>query len=246
MKDLPTPMKPAPPHWGADPISTHAQSFAENIWASFHHKKRPLNKFNEIEFIFEKLGKNLAEPKENLVTALCIIRAHSAFNCASLLAMGGHLGEVYALNRLCLEYAGYAALMKDNEEIQATFLKRHKDEISFLKQKGEFHAKNISAAVSLLDKQTGIIYDKIYQTSIDYGAHPNEKALTSNGALEIKNGQHIIKQKFLNCDDPYMGFAMKFTAQTAVCALDIFSKIFPARFSLLLLDDLLKSVKSGL
>ena len=70
----------------------------------------------------------------------------------------------------------------------------------------------------------------LYERAIDLGAHPNELAVICN-LRTVERGEW--RNIYLHTDDTELEIALKSTAQTGVCALDILQEVFKERFELL-------------
>jgi hypothetical protein len=82
--------------------------------------------------------------------------------------------------------------------------------------------------------------------TIDYGGHPNERALSS--ILKLEKDQKGIRFNF-NCltdDLTFIKGGLKSTALIGICSLDIFRKVYKERFDLLGITEKLQELKKGL
>ena len=97
-----------------------------------------------------------------------------------------------------------------------------------------------------LDTVEGGVARILYDRTIDSGAHPNELALMQT--LQISEGANQIefKSKYLDQDSFALSSALKTTAQVGVCALSLFRVVYPERFQIMGVTDLLHHIKGGL
>ena len=82
----------------------------------------------------------------------------------------------------------------------------------------------------------------LYERTIDYGAHPNERAILTNLKMEESEDYVKFDLKYLSGDDATYRACLKSTAQVGVCVLDIFSLIYRHRLELSGLADRLDPV----
>jgi hypothetical protein len=90
------------------------------------------------------------------------------------------------------------------------------------------------------------VFDQLYERAIDFGGHPNERAITESMTVIDRSDRKSYESIYLHGDGLAMDHALRTTAQTGVCALEILQAVYPARFELLgVRADLLK-LRKGL
>ncbi len=97
------------------------------------------------------------------------------------------------------------------------------------------------------DFGTGRAARDLYERTIDYGAHPNELALTT--ALRQTREEDVIRFDLAYLSDdstPALALCQKTNAQVGVCSLRTFRLVLPERFDLLGLTDELGRLTAGL
>ncbi|OZB69550.1 MAG: hypothetical protein B7X30_12460 [Thiomonas sp. 13-64-67] len=102
---------------------------------------------------------------------------------------------------------------------------------------------NLAAAV---DATEGAVAKLLYEQTIDSGAHPNELALMQTLQINKSADRIAFKSNYLDKDSGALSAALKTTAQVGVCALSLFRVIYPGRFNIMGVTDLLRRVKVGL
>jgi hypothetical protein len=145
--------------------------------------------------------------------------------------------------RGCIESALYGFYLSKNKNSHETWLNRHASEKALKLVNDEFKIVNLFAVLKTTDLQIHDAAKILYDRTIDFGAHPNELALTS---LLRKNEEEDLIQfdlLYLSGDTPAFRFALKTTAQIGLCALLIFKNVYSKRFSLLGLDEKLARLK---
>ena len=96
--------------------------------------------------------------------------------------------------------------------------------------KREFTVANVRATIEKANQHAAAVFDQLYQRTIDFGAHPNERAITGSLSIEDLAERKLMEQLYLHGDGITLDHVVKTTAQAAVCSLEIFSAIFPERF----------------
>jgi len=162
------------------------------------------------------------------------------------MSMSGQVVDAYPLIRSCLEYAGYAQLIHQDYDVARTWLNRHADEKSTAKVRNTFTQTNIKDALSRRDQSLCKTYDHLYQRTIDFGAHPNERSVT--GALTIRESadQNELEQAYLVGDSLAIDHALKTAAQAGLCTLMMFQWLFKERFELLGIKQEIQELRKGL
>ncbi len=90
-------------------------------------------------------------------------------------AMSGHETAVYPLFRTALESSCYAILIAAKPELEALWSNRHIGEIE-RKASRKALGSAVTEAIKLLGGREAVVGEfvsKLYETSIDFGAHPN-------------------------------------------------------------------------
>ncbi len=145
--------------------------------------------------------------------------------------------------RGCIESALYGLYLSKNKNSHETWLNRHVSEKTLKLVKDEFKIVNLFAVLKTTDLETHDAAKILYDRTIDFGAHPNELALTS--LLRKKEVDDLVQFDllYLSGDTPAFRLALKTTAQIGLCALLIFKNVYSERFSLLGIDEKLSSLK---
>ena len=160
--------------------------------------------------------------------------------------MSAQVPETYTVLRAALENALYGYYLHRNPSSRETWLRRHDSESLKKKVKDEFKIRNLLSELAKQNKNKAQIVKTLYERTIDFGGHPNERALTQS-LLITKDAQAVeLKVAYLDDDSTPFRLALKTTAQVGVCVLGVFRLVFKERFDILSLTDALDSLKQGL
>lgn len=98
------------------------------------------------------------------------------------MAMSGHETAVYPLFRTALESACYALLITLKPELEAVWSDRDKGDAERKASRKAFGGAVAEAIKRLEAQQAGMgdFISSLYETSIDYGAHPNTRAIRNH------------------------------------------------------------------
>lgn len=236
---------PAPPGWGKDAVSDFIQTAHLNTFATFRHLPEDWRRFVGIDMAYRKAIDALENSKA-WFEGFFLLGAHSSFLGAVRLAASTQLPETYMILRGCLENSLYGFFIHEHPELAEVWLKRHEDETSKGRVKSEFQIAPMLDLLDLKDKTTGKAVRELYERTIDYGAHPNERALTQNLRMTKETGATKFLRNYLSGDGPALRLCLKTTAQVGVSSLLIFQLVIPERFKLLGLTDALSSLSKGL
>ena len=143
---------------------------------------------------------------------------------------GGSIAESFPVLRTCLEYSLYALHISRNPTLGEAWLKRHDDEETLKTVKQDFTIRKVIDTLKDEDQKLGIIVEDLYRRAIDFGGHPNERAITQNMTMTHDDGRTEIQQIYLHDDSIALDHGMKSVAQVGLSSLCIFRNIFPERF----------------
>ncbi|MEO3475974.1 hypothetical protein AAFN86_29285 [Roseomonas sp. CAU 1739] len=237
--------RPAPPNWGRDALTKWLDQVRGNQWATFAQLPDTWARFSAIDELFERMTTDWRDPSDILAAHL-FLRCYTAYRTAVANATSGMAVETHVMCRAMLEYAGYSLHIKDHPERAETLLSRSEPG-GENKVRGEFTAGRVGRSVKSADEAMGARFTTLYASAIDFGAHPNEGGVT--GSMDIiagKDGDRLMTQTMLHEPGPIFDHAVRRAMQSAVCSLEIFGHVFPARFAELGLDTAVASQQIGL
>jgi hypothetical protein len=234
-----------PPGWGDDELSKFLDNARGNQWATFNEKKEAVGKLVRIDAQFVKVSKDWLNP-DSEICAYLLLRCHSAFRTASGLAMSGQAAEAYVQSRAMLENAAYAVHIYRAPAFAEIWLNRHEDAASMRAQKEAFKHGNVLASVIAANKHAGERFAKLYQDTIDFGAHPNERSITSNMQVIETDDRRNMVSIMQHGDSKQLDYALKTVAQCGLNSLEMLQSVFNARFELLGINAEMIRLRKGL
>lgn len=149
------------------------------------------------------------------------------------MAMAGQVVEVYALLRLSLESAAYGFYINKDNARAELWLRRHDGVADKKKVRSEFQQKKIEDHIVATAPVLADIFKTLYERTIDYGAHPNERGFSTNSMIVEEEEQTEFLQIYLQGDGVQLDLALKTTGQVGIWALSIFQLIYPEKWELL-------------
>lgn len=116
------------------------------------------------------------------------LNAHFMYLAAVRIAVSGHPAAVFPTLRTALESACYALLIADDSRLSDIWKNRHKAEENLREQRKAFNSAVSQAAdqASKRDVHMADFVRAMYEASIDYGGHPNPRAM--DGHLQFGTG----------------------------------------------------------
>lgn len=234
-----------PPQWGNDKLTDFATQAFRNSLASFVQMRPGVNVLIDIDAVFHKAADNLRNPPDFLA-AMLLLRSHSAYRAATRLGMSGAAPETFPLLRACLEYALYAVHIARNPGHGEIWLCRHDDDESRKKSRRTFQHVSVMATVTAADATLASQITALYERCVDFGAHPNERAMSGNMTVQEVEDGNIFEAIYLHGDPLTLSHVLKTTAQVGVGALLLLSIVFRQRFQLLAIDITLNEIKGHL
>jgi hypothetical protein len=145
-----------------------------------------------------------------------------------------------------LEYALYALHINENPALAEVWLRRHENEESLKKAKRSFRHVDVMKTLLTNDDALHSSLSELYQRTIDFGGHPNERAVSSSSKMWQEGDTTVIRNQFLHGDSPALDHALRSTAQIGLGSLLVFQLIYKDRFDLLGLHDTIESLKGVL
>ena len=234
-----------PSGWGGDEITKFLDRARINSYATFANLKPEYGKLSGIDATLRKLMDNLLNTKD-WFAAFFLLRAHSSFLAAVRLGVSGQISETYAMLRLSLEQTLYGFYLSQNPASHETWLRRHDSDDHKEKVRNEFKIRSLLNTLKTSDETQAKIAETLYNQTIDYGAHPNERALMQTLQVDKSADRVEFKVIYLTEDGLPLRLCLKTTAQIGVCVLDVFRLVFKERFSLLGLTPVLEQLRKGL
>lgn len=250
MTATPEKSKPAepgvqPPGWGADELTKFLEAAHQNQYATFHRKRPAMSKLVAIDAEFAKVSKGWLNPPSGIV-AMLFLRSHAAFRTAAGLAMGGQVAETFVQCRSMLEYAAYAVHVHRDQALETVWLNRHQDAASLDAQKNAFSHRKVAASVTAANLHAGKRFEDMYQRTIDFGGHPNERSVTGNMKMVHEPDRVVMLAIMQHGDGVELDSALKTVGQCGMICLEMLETVYSAKFELLGIREAMLELRKGL
>ncbi|WP_022667997.1 hypothetical protein [Desulfospira joergensenii] len=234
-----------PPGWGNDSLSKYLEQAYKNTLASFVNLRTEYQVLHDIVNSFGKIIDHI-QKTEDLYYSFFIMRVQCSFMGSISLALAGQTFETYLVLRGCLEVSLYGLYISQSPKRLQIWLNREKNEEKKERCKKTFSAYNTLECLRKIDNETFCIAQKLYDLTIDLGAHPNATGVLS-AIKACKDEKAVVyKTHCLAAGDTQMMLSLKTCAQVGVCSLQIFKNIFPQKFDILGISEDLNRLKAGL
>ncbi|MDR6385074.1 hypothetical protein [Paraburkholderia caribensis] len=239
-------MEHPPERWGGDEVSKFLDFVRNNQFATFANRHDIFGRYIDTDIGFRTLIDDGLHHSKLWFSGFFVTRAHSAFLAAVSAACSAQVVEAYAMNRVVLENALYGFFLARKPELRETWLKRHDDDASLREVRRVFKIADMLEALRAVDTAEADAANELYQRAIDYGAHPNERALTQ-GLKDEGAGEDVrFDTNYLFPQGAALELCYKTTAQTGVCALAMYRPLMKERYDMLDLTGRLDHLKKGL
>ncbi len=216
-------------NWGKDTLSKNIEAAFFNIGVSFLKLRSYCECLTKAAEIFDDAIKLLSySDLKGLVSISLFGRAYGCFIGAVRLSCSGQITETWVLLRACIENSLYAFYIADNPEYATVWVERHDSETHKKKCKKVFTIGNIWKALEAKSQSITKEAKVCYEDTIDWGAHPNERALFLN--LEDKQDSSGYKLNVLNTDEVVMRHSLCTVLSTVSLVFKIFALIYPDEF----------------
>jgi hypothetical protein len=235
----------APPGWGHDELSKFLQETHQQQCATFHNKREATGRLIAIDELFVRISKGWLNPKSE-IAALLFLRCHAAMRAASGEAMAGQVVESYRQCRGMMENAAYAVHIHRNPDLAKVWLNRHVDEAAMKASKSAFLHGQVVRSVKAANVHAAARFEQLYQRTIDFGGHPNERSVTGSVKMTKQPGRREMLTVMLHGDDAALNLALKSVAQCALVSLEMLQVVFNPRFELLGVNAAMLELRRGL
>ena len=223
---------PRPRGWSVPKLT----GFFEHMWghviATFA-KKQEAHRLCRIDDLMLEITDDWRVPlptPQTSVPLLMFFRAHAAYRAACALGMAGMTVEGMAVLRLSLEFAAYACFLKENPQLAMVWWDRDVNKKTKQKARDEFPAGEMKRAVKRLNEGLGKNYEDLYDRTIQWGGHPNEKTVTQSLGLKFRPGETVLEQVYLQGDGIPLDHWIRTGSQVGICVLKIFEHVHHERF----------------
>lgn len=237
-------MNTPPPRWNQDRLTHFFDAAYGNCWASFSNLP---NEYSWLKLVDEGFSSVEALPRDSpILEAFLFARAQAAFRSAAFLSMAGLAAECFCISRSCIESALYGLHINTNAQAGEIWINRHVSEESEKKTRNEFGFANVLNSLCNRLPHLENIARMLYTRAIDFGAHPNERAVSS--ALGMREHGEVVQftVEYMTNDQAILKHAIKTTAQAGTLALLVNGEIFRDHYSATNADEHLKVLQSQL
>lgn len=220
-----------PKGWGNDLLSNFQSIAFENELATFVHAPQWQQALLDVATVLNKCAQYAIEhvlKTEEPSAILLFLTANNQFLASARSISAGHCLAVYPNGRATVESALYGWYLSNNIEAAHRWNNKptNKDELKIWGN--EFKFSSLTKLLGAIDHGLAEWAKYLHQFAIDSGAHPNTDALYSNMEQEHgKDGSLTIKMVILHPWNLFSIGAMKFTLETGMFAIRLFSLGFP-------------------
>lgn len=233
--------KTVPEGWGEDALSAFIEMANRNSLRAFVHYKDWFTLLQDIDSIFNKFSKNMLNVSV-FYEPFLFVRAHSTYRAAIRLATSGQMPEAFSLLRGCIEYSLYGFYFNKFPSVIQTWIGRDESDAGKKRARNTLKFSTMLTELRESHDATGSAARQLYERTIDAGAHPNPKTITLSLKREETDELVSFELAQLNNNPEILIFGFKTCAQVGICSLKIFKLVFPERFALLGLSDLVEEV----
>ena len=242
------PMQPAA--WGRDTLSEFIMTAYQNRLATFANKPEQFGRLAAIDECFARIGDGWTMPaskSHSFIAALLIGRTVASYRAASECALAGQAADAFTLIRAMLEASAYSLHIEKNSNLAEVWLRRHDDEAARGAVLKAFSMAKLIGTIRSCDCDGADRFIRFYQEAIDFGAHPNERAVTGSLTVTEDDGSSLrYEQQLLHGDGNALEHGLISVARAGLCSLEVLQCAFPARFEILGVRHRILELRNGL
>jgi hypothetical protein len=222
--------KPIPKGWGDDSLTLFFENARQNQFATYANKAAAKDLIL-VERILRSLVADAVDPTPYFPFQF-MLRGHAILLAAAATALAGQNYESSALQRASLECAAYGVFIGDSDARAKLWLSRHDSKQAHDNVRNAFGFAKVHRDVAAKDAELGRTLQLLYDTSIDFGAHPNERAFSTNMAVRSgPDGSELLDTIYLHEDGPQLDFALKGTIQQGIWNVIAFRLLYPGIYA---------------
>lgn len=154
--------------------------------------------------------------------------SHAAYLSAAQLGTSGQLPTLYMAARGCVETAITGFYLSQHPELRQVWFNRHDSEDSKKKARDAFSPGKMKKELKQVNPAAGNQWEKFYEASIDYGAHPNVIGFWGSFDPTQSGGEGA--WLYLRAEGPFFSYALTNVAYAGLTAL--FALEYPLRTEL--------------
>jgi hypothetical protein len=161
--------------------------------------EQPLHFLSKIDDLFVDFSKHLGKLRSPTASIL-LLNSHACVRAAARLAIGGQLLPVFIPLRGSIESALYANAMMLKPSLQDIWLKRDRSQTARRRCRDVFSiAKMFRYLYDAHERKFADGVREMYNTTIDFGAHPNNRLLLGSTLIEeLETGQHQLTFTYIH------------------------------------------------
>ena len=218
--------------WGKDPLSEHIVTSAHNAQVSFTRRAKQFDLARDVDAVLQLATGHATElsDTEAWFAPLLLQGSHATYAGSIQLALAGQLPQSFMLQRGALEYAIYGFYLASDEARQTAWLSRHKSQEHRKAVLDEFKAGRLLEAVSESDAKIGAKARKLYNHTIDHGAHPNSRGLLQVLDEGREGKLRRIDAKYFVQEYPLFENCLKTAAEVGIVSMRVFGLLWPDEF----------------
>jgi len=220
------------PPWEKDPLSSFLANAAFNERASSVNLPEVYLLLKRVHATFDCVATAIERDnrEELCVPRILLFRSQSAFLAATRLTMSGQAFEAAPILRAAIEQAWYALhIARDPRPLERSnvWLQRHDSPSAMNACKHEFTVANVRDTHRSLDPDAAKILQQLYDSTIDFGGHPNPKGILASLRRVDEGGAVTYRVGILNPDPLLMTMTLKMAVEVAIGVLRVGQLIAP-------------------
>ncbi len=223
--------------WPDDPLSSYLRMSEENTFISSTDLAERYRRLVQIHQLWLKAAQTLeVMPNDELLAVWFLNQSNSAWLAAVRVGMGGQPVEAQPLLRSALEYAGYALHFTRNSSLREVWIRRHDSSEARSASRTSFSMAEVKRALAAESEKLARDFNGLYEQTIDFGSHPNERALSIRLNLRTEGTTEISSVTQLTDQPRDYLFLAATASRVGVLCLSIFDRVFRTKFRLASLD----------
>ena len=222
-----------PEKWGEDLLSDFQAKAFVNELATFVQEPQWQDALLDVATVLHKCAThviNLVHKNNEPSAMFLFLLAHNHFLASVRSVSAGQCLATFPTGRATVEFALYSWYLSTNPEAASRWNDKPSNKEKRKKWSYEFSFGNLTNnRLSTISKELTAWAKYLHEFAIEFGAHPNTNAIYSNMQSEHRqqDGQYSLQMMVLHPWNTFTLSTTKFTMETGMIAIELFTHGFP-------------------
>ena len=205
---------------------SHAWHNTRVTWSQYDPIVQLLSSINNLFMKYLEVFSKLSEEATiESSPAAFLVRAYGCYLASVRISSSGQFAEAFVMFRACIENALYGYYINKNPELGNIWAERHQGKKAKKLVRNNFSIGAILRFLAEQEPKVGAYIEDMYETSIDFGAHPNVHSIGCS--LQYIEDERRTVMDIFNNDDFILKGCLLANARFGLGCLSVLRLIYP-------------------